>query len=333
MNLVFIIDEPYVMPLAVACLSLTLYTTRPLQVFVIELGLSSQSKDILRGILPDSSLCFVHCRVSSPFVAKLMLASHLPMLSKILYLDADILIRSNIEYLWDLVQDAELIAAATDVGESTTKRQCFNAGVMFLNLAAIRADNIEEEMLQWVRNHAGGKIDLSVFRWQDQDVFNHFFAGRWRQFPLSWNAQGIDSYAQFRVTEGLITETYLRHLQSNADLVHFTGAAIVSLDQFNAYCPMPTKPWSGHVYSQGASGKPLSYVKEWFRLLHSIPAFRSWWPDIPAIKRRLRQAVNETTARLKTNIDSLRIDEEESMKKLTDEPKLLAVLLPILTSN
>ena len=206
---------------------------------------------------------------------------------------------------------------------------------MFLNLDAIRAENVEGRMLDWVRSHAGGRIDLSVFQWQDQDVLNHFFAGRWKQFPLSWNAQGIDSYAQFRVNKGIISEEYLQHLKFNADLVHFTGAAMISLDHFNPHCPMPTKPWSGHTHSLGSPEKPLAYVKEWFRLLHSIPIYRDWWPDVPAIKRRLRQAVNETTAQLKTRIDSVRSEEEEegSMRQSEDDPKMLAVLLPITSSG
>ena len=286
MNIAFIIDESYVMPLAVACRSLTIHTHRPFNIFILDMGLSSQSKAILRGVLAGASLSFIKCLVSSPFVAKLMLASHLPTLSKILYLDADILIRSDMGHLWDLVSDTKWIAAATDIGEASLSRPYFNAGAIFLNLEAMRGEKIEEQMLDWVRKHARGIVDLSVFRWKDQDVLNHVYNGRWKEFPLSWNAQGIDYYAPFRINNGLITATSLRHLQSNADIVHFTGATTMSLDQFNSYCPMPTKPWSGHVCSQTDSRKRLSYVQEWYTVLHSIPPYKSLCGEKPELVPR-----------------------------------------------
>ena len=328
MNIVFILDDSYAMSLSVAYLSLKIHLSPPCCIFIVDTGLSRDSEVILEEVLAGIQTEFIRRHDLSPSVAKLMLPSLLPELLKVLYLDADILIRSDIRLLWNLVQDTEVMAAAHDIGNSSATRPYFNAGVMFLNLGVMRKESLEKSLLGWARVQAGGTLDLSVFPWQDQDVLNHIFSGRWQAFPLTWNAQGVDSYAYFRLREGLLTEDYLQQLQTNADLVHFTGAPAVNLDQFNAHCPMPVKPWSGHFYSKQDSSRPLVYLKEWYALLHSIPAYEDWLPDLAAVELGLLRQVRETMTRLEGNLTSFEKSLQNIQPQLSEKRKV-AVFLPI----
>lgn len=99
MNIVFILDDSYAMSLSVACLSLKIHLSPPCCIFIVDTGLSRDSEVILEEVLAGIQTEFIRRHDLSPSVAKLMLPSLLPELLKVLYLDADILIRSDIRLL------------------------------------------------------------------------------------------------------------------------------------------------------------------------------------------------------------------------------------------
>ena len=125
---------------------------------------------------------------------RLILADILPPnLSHILYLDSDLVIESDLAALLDLNffvnQQPYYLYAVSDIipklGSISSKiidyKDYFNAGVMYLNLDLMRADNVTEKLLIT----AVEKKDFLKF--SDQDVLNLCFYQRWGELEPSFN--------------------------------------------------------------------------------------------------------------------------------------------------
>lgn len=84
------------------------------------------------------------------------------------------------------------IGAAIDVGfpeghSGTVRKPYFNAGVLLLDLAAVR------RTLQALQ---GAAREYTTSRFRDQDLLNAYFEANWAEVSLKWNAQGIATYAE-----------------------------------------------------------------------------------------------------------------------------------------
>ncbi|KAK7443527.1 hypothetical protein VKT23_015700 [Stygiomarasmius scandens] len=94
-----------------------------------------------------------------------------PPVERVLYLDADLLVRSNLEPLWQTDLRGRPLAAIPDVGhpmgyDGIDRKAYFNAGAMLMDLAKIRINgqNLHE---------TGRNMKDSSFR--DQDALNAHF--------------------------------------------------------------------------------------------------------------------------------------------------------------
>lgn len=336
-SIAFVIDESFVMPLAVALQSLYDHfvpVVRPsedssepcdaVHIYVVDIDLSEESKSLLKGILKEDkfTISFIPHEGTCPQIAKLKLPNHFPSLSKILYLDADILVRSNICTLWNLMKDAPCLAAAVNYPCQQTPD--FNAGVMLLNLDYIRKEELVAKMLNYIMEKTNGNLDISIFPSKAQDVLNHFF-NSWKKIPLNWNTPNFrirDTNSQ----NGLFSE--MEYLESNADLVHFTGASAANLNEFNPNCPIPIKPWSDHLAEvSDTQSHPmwLPYIYEWYYVLQSIPSCRIWRPYMRKICEKLHSNVDDQVEKMENALRCLK----EKIPNENEHPRLLAVLLPI----
>ncbi len=345
-SVVFIIDNAYLMPLAVAIRSLLNHFCcdsghfgiagqqnawkRSLTIYIIGIALTENDKHLLKRIVSSfavtrpslvehsiPNLVFIDLPPGTcPLMTKLTLPQLLPeSLSKVLYLDADILVRADIGSLWGspTVFNTKTIAGIVDVGVASSNY--FNAGVLVMNLDFMRMKGLSEKMLAYVKESEEG---LSRFPLKEQDVLNKFFAPKpdgcgWEALSLYWNAQGLDSFANFRVSDSkssdlsLFTRDSLNDLKQNAYIVHFTGSSRIELSNFNMHCPMPTKPWSSLVFTpnDGNSKTMLNpYVHEWFSVLYSIDDYQSWLPW-----------VNESNKIEATSLGRLYAELEEKLSK------------------
>lgn len=127
---------------------------------------------------------------------RLLLPDLLPGTPKVLYLDADIVVLDLIRPLWDIDMDGCCVAATTnplyrlmqqrvkiDLG-LPDHRAYFNSGVLLFDLDAMRAEGLDQALLDWAVAHR------EKVAWPDQDVLN---AVLWRRrLPLHprWNAAG-----------------------------------------------------------------------------------------------------------------------------------------------
>jgi lipopolysaccharide biosynthesis glycosyltransferase len=140
-----------------------------------------------------------------------------PSLEKVIYLDADTLIRSDLAPLW-AVSLGGCYVAAVPAGEAT---QCsrlkmdpthgyFNSGVLVVNLDLWRQDNLTAKLIALIKEE-GRRLEY----W-DQDALNLVIKGQWRRLDRAWNA-----------TEELCCDPIerMRYQQAAANpaVVHFTG--------------------------------------------------------------------------------------------------------------
>lgn len=106
---------------------------------------------------------------------------------RVLYLDADVLIRDDLGALWNTDLNGKPIGTVRDVGfpmghDDMERSPYFNAGVLLMDLAHIRGT------VNVLRTAAEAFLDA---KYADQDALNTHFRDAWHPLPMKWNAQGL----------------------------------------------------------------------------------------------------------------------------------------------
>jgi lipopolysaccharide biosynthesis glycosyltransferase len=156
---------------------------------------------------------------ATPAVYYRVLASEvLPKsVKKVLYLDADIVVRRSLATLWQVDVSAVALAAVADHDDAgwqglgfAREAGYFNSGVMLLNLDYWRQHALAEKVLKFARDNP------EKVRFWDQDALNATLVGRWMELPPCWNAQA----------DGRTWEAWLAAAKpgtgENPAVVHFT---------------------------------------------------------------------------------------------------------------
>ena len=118
-----------------------------------------------------------------------------PEITKIIYLDADIICKGDILPLWQLDLQGKVLAAARDYGED---RSCdriglkngryFNSGVLLMDLTKWRQQKLAQKLFQWLEQVGGTKI-----LWGDQDALNGVIDGEFVELPKIFNCIVINN--------------------------------------------------------------------------------------------------------------------------------------------
>lgn len=153
-----------------------------------------------------------------------LLPELLPDLDRVLALDADTLVLQSLAPLYEREFGENLLLAV--VGENSRARMTavgedpslpyFNAGVMLMNLKAMRAEQFGPRAIEL------GHERFEEFIFVDQDAMNSVAAGRWGPLHPRWNAM-----SHFYLTPHGKDHTYSAMDQAVARLspavVHFEG--------------------------------------------------------------------------------------------------------------
>lgn len=229
-------DHRYVCPLAVMLRSLVahLHPNRSLTVYVVDGGLGEDAKRRVASSL-DPSRAAVHwlspdrsCLLEVPLWGgmpiatydKLLVAALLPAtVSKVLWLDCDLLVLADVTRLWDsdlgdrhalAVQDSIVPRVSSRFGVSGYRERgldsgakYFNAGVMLLDLARWRKDDVSGQALAYLRRYR------EHVWFMDQEALNAVLAGHWGELDPRWNRNvGVDT---------------VRGAEDDASILHFSG--------------------------------------------------------------------------------------------------------------
>ncbi len=147
-----------------------------------------------------------------------------PDIDKAIYLDCDLIVLADLAELFNQNIDSLYAAVADDYVRkehiaSLGLGRYFNSGVLLLNLAKIRQDNLMEKFFRYSEELSGKS------KYLDQDVLNLAFAEKVLWLHPKWNA----SAPIFRkIPKSAPSEELVLEACQDPAIVHFTG---------------PDKPW------------------------------------------------------------------------------------------
>lgn len=208
--------DNYAMPLAVTGHSMLTHVPpdRDVEIHVIEIGISQANRDRVDRVwrtahprlrvvwqTPDTQ-AFADLKVgrySQACLGRLLMESLFAEdVERVLYLDCDIIVQTNIAELWDIPIAGSPIWAVRNAGDNDFRDYVlkkvpgidapedsgyFNTGVLLINLPEWRAQDIGRRALEMLRTHG----DSFIF--PDQDALNAVMAGDWGRLPMKWNKQ------------------------------------------------------------------------------------------------------------------------------------------------
>ncbi len=216
----FAADESYLKCLAVALASLSEFASDEYvyDVKILSKGFSQQSAGILRDIVKPNvkiTVCDMERRTahlkeslayrlrdyySEAIYYRMFIPSMFPELKRAVYLDADVVLNTDVSRLFLTDIGDKLIGAVTDESVITVpvfcdyvKRQAgllraeyyFNSGVLLMNLDGMRAEHIEEIFLELLTRYNFNTVA------PDQDYLNYLCRGKIEYLPCGWNKHAI----------------------------------------------------------------------------------------------------------------------------------------------
>lgn len=125
---------------------------------------------------------------------RLFLGDILPdSITKVIYLDGDLIVRKSLKELWDTDMDGYAIAGAPDTGNNGVEHYnrllypqslgYFNAGVLVINLEYWRSHGSKNEFFKIAREHP------ERLRCHDQDILNYVFRTCKKRLDAKFNFQ------------------------------------------------------------------------------------------------------------------------------------------------
>jgi len=146
--------------------------------------------------------------VSKMTFARLLIPGVLPdSVSKVLYLDSDILVLDDLRPLWEADLDGAIMGAVLDnldphfksgnpvYEEAPRVRNYFNAGMLLIDLCQWRRERVSEKALAYMSKHPRTPF-------MDQDALNVVCDGRWKILDPRWNFHNAyRNISQFKDTD------------------------------------------------------------------------------------------------------------------------------------
>lgn len=219
LDIAFCIDNAMALPVAVAILSLAATRRCALRLHLL-IDSSARCAALLREVLSFAGLEYQivegmpearlapdgYTPYGMPSTApyrRVMLAEHFGELDRILYLDADLLVRRDLGELWDIDLDGMPVGAVAEAAYDPANRwmepfggRYFNSGVLLLDLGRWRASRLTEHVAGHIgarrrmlaeAAERGTEIDPATALWGEQTPLNAALVGRWKCLSPTWN--------------------------------------------------------------------------------------------------------------------------------------------------
>ena len=267
-------DQNYLRQLSVALNSLSETADAQCRVHVLQEGIADGDRDRVQASVSEIvqiEWIDLEAELRDRFPAggppraacyRLLLSEVLPRLPRVIYLDADVIVRRPLTELWstDLggapiaaVRDAYIPWMARDLDlqwrqlDLAPESEFFNSGVMLLSLDA------------WRNHEIGARAAALLARFSlptDQDALNILLERNWAALHPTWNVQSYHLSGDASLAFAAEGRERLDVALADPAIVHFTGGT------FN-------RPW------QAPCGNP--YRDEWLEHLDQT-AWSGWRP-------------------------------------------------------
>ena len=298
------IDSSYALPLAVMLRSALANSNYEagIEVHVVDDGLSLADRDKVGSSLPEGiRLHWVRRprerfeglpnwgRVNLTTYHKLTLGEWLPStVKKVMWLDADMLVLGNLARLWQADFDGHLARAAQDIlvpyvssrfgiaahRELGLERQAkyFNAGVMLIDVAKWRQDQVTARALDYLRRYRERVFFL------DQEALNVVLVGQWAALDPRWNwnpvVDRVSTYKKLPDKTG--GDPWIIHFVGNLKPWTYVGS---SRDQMLYYQWLDQTAWRGW--------RPERSWRAWFFATYESSRLRAWLYPVEQFHLRL----------------------------------------------
>ena len=194
---------------------------------------------------------------------RLLMTNTLPSnINKILYLDCDIIVRGNLEELWEYDISNNALGAVPDQSCDDIRNfnrtglppfsDYYNSGVLLINLDFWRKNHIGEQCIHYMNKNA------KYILYPDQDALNVITHNSWIKLPFHYNTQAFMFY---KPSEMLARTEYVKQMVKASEhplIIHYTEAR---------------KPWM--------IGCKHPFTSEYLKYKKLSP-----WCDIPLIKKK-----------------------------------------------
>ncbi|OKH55216.1 glycosyl transferase [Calothrix sp. HK-06] len=207
-------DDNYSMPLAATTRSVVASMQNPhnLSLYIIDGGvLGANKKRIIENLKSEQvkvtwikapTSQFKNMQISSTITIaayyRLLIPEFLPTeTEKAIYIDSDVIVRSDIEALWNQDVGDNYLLAVQDMGAPLVSSprglvnyqelgipadyKYFNSGVLVFNLKKWRQNNTSLAVIKYLNDYK------QQVRWHDQDGLNAVLAGKWGELDARWN--------------------------------------------------------------------------------------------------------------------------------------------------
>lgn len=332
MNILYTCDDNYVWLMGISMISIFVNqkNTSDINIYLLGDRISDKNKSTLQSIAKfyDRSLIIINvtninisnsiCSVRWPKSSYIRLFSGqlLPNnINKILYLDCDTIINSNLDFLWNSAIDSKVILGVKDcISKSYLKniglnkdQLYINAGVLLINLVEMRKINMNKEIELFTKKYSG------CLNYSDQDILNGILKGKIGYIEPKYNVMTLltcYTYTEvmcLRKPTNYYEQSEIIEAVSNPAIVHYTT------------CMREIRPWyrnSNHPFKDiFLIFKTMSPWKD-FELTDSISTQKYEWilgllfklpsvitiPAIGIIHAHLKPSILRVQNKLKCNI-------------------------------
>ena len=239
-NIVTVSDDNYSCHLGVMLCSLfeNKSTEKVIKVYLIDVGISDSNINKLRKISNTYKFKLEISRFDSETFNNFETRSHIsnaayykisipdlyPNLEKVLFLDCDLIVKKDIEELWNINVESVYLAAVENplfnrydelfLPEGTIT---FNSGIMLINLAKWREDNISQKVTKFLEENSH-KIRL-----HDQGGFNALMYKNWKEISPKCNQQS--KFFELSYKQTTFTKEAFLTAKKDPSIIHYTTSS------------------------------------------------------------------------------------------------------------
>ena len=235
MNILLTANSRYLCAIKTVIYSLREHTRQPIEVYLLYNQMSLQDLDDLKEYVQDKcSASLVGYHVKEDFFESLQMEEHfspiiyyrliaqklLPdTVSRILYLDVDVMVNGNIDDFYSTDFQGRGIVACENFDDSSEYKERLglkntshyvNAGVILFNMEYVRKMVPEKAVIGCIRKYSG------IMKWYDQDILNVLYEDSM--------ICCVDERYNFQTGCSPDKVQGLKDSLKNAKIIHFTGS-------------------------------------------------------------------------------------------------------------
>jgi lipopolysaccharide biosynthesis glycosyltransferase len=266
LHVAYAVDETYAAHAAVSIASL-LDTNRnhDVSILVVHDGLAEDTRTRLRRVVESRAATAIRFEDAAARVATLPTFARFPAaiymrflvpdlvgpgVERVLYLDADTIVRVDLADLWNVDLGRACVGAVTDFGAMAHQRErldlgqggaFFNNGVLLFDVPKWRLSNTTERLLAFLARR-GPELLMP-----DQDAFNLVVAKEICRLPPKWNVQRpifLDGHRELEMSPG-----EQKSLMRRPGILHFSHDP-------KPWQPTDRHPW-GYLYRRIRARTPF----------------------------------------------------------------------------